>query len=77
MEMTATLGLAGVATLLTAFAAWRSGRPRKDRLHPSWISWRLVTIISGAVIVLAVVHALNLAGFHTGANQPGYGPQRP
>ena len=77
MELTVTLSVAGAALLFTAFAAWKSGRPRKDSLNPGWISWRLVVVISGAVVVLAVVHALNLAGFHTGANQPAYGPQRP
>lgn len=77
MEMTGTLAVGGLAFLATLLAVWRSSRPRKDSHKPSWISWRLVTIITGAVVLLAVVHAVNLAGLHTGGNSPTYGLARP
>jgi hypothetical protein len=66
MEWTITL-VASVAGLLVAvFAAWKSGLPRKDSLNARWISWPLVTVLAAAVVVLAVVHAINLMGVRTG-----------
>jgi hypothetical protein len=53
---------------ISAFAGWKSGRPRKDSAKTQWISWPLVTVLAGTAVVFALVHLVNLMGFHTGAN---------
>lgn len=53
---------------LTVFAAWKSGRPRKDSLNVRWVSWPLVTVLAGMALVFAIVHAVNLMGVNTGDN---------
>lgn len=64
--------LAAAALLgLTVFAGWKSGRPRKDSLRPQWISWPLVTVLSGALLVFAIIHLMNLFGFDTGQRVTG------
>jgi hypothetical protein len=52
----------------TVFAGWKAGRPRRDSLRPQWISWPFVTVLSGALLVFAVIHLMNLFGIHTGQN---------
>jgi hypothetical protein len=76
MEWIITLCVIGVSLVMTGFAAWQSGRPRKDSLQTKWIPWRFVVLVSGAVLVLAVVHAVNLMGIETGNGMLG-GPARP
>jgi hypothetical protein len=71
MELTITVIVTGFAVLLAAFASWKSGRPAKDSLRAKWISWPLVTIFAGALAILAVVHAVNLMGVHTGQGGAG------
>ena len=76
MEWTITLSVAGASLVSTVFAAWRSGRPRKDSLQARWIPWRFVVLVSSAVLLLSVVHAVNLMGVTTGGGMLG-GPARP
>lgn len=76
MEWNVTLSAIGFSLTLTIFAAWQSGRPRKDSLQIKWIPWRLVTLVAGAFLLLAVVHAINLMGVHTGGGVRG-GPAHP
>lgn len=73
MELTLTVSTIGIGLLLTAFAAWKSGQPKKDSLNARWISWPLVTVIAGGVLMLALIHAASLLGLNSG----GGGPSRP
>jgi hypothetical protein len=66
MEWTLTLSAIGACLVLTAFAAWKSGQPKKDSLNARWISWPLVTVIAGGVLMLALVHATSLLGLNAG-----------
>jgi hypothetical protein len=68
MEWTLTLSAIGVCLVLTAFAAWKSGQPKKDSLNARWISWPLVTVIAGGVLMLALVHATSLLGLNAGGS---------
>ncbi len=68
MEMAVTIAVALAFLALTVFAGWKSGRPRKDSAKTQWISWPLVTVLAGTAVVFALVHLVNLMGFHTGAN---------
>ncbi len=68
MEMALTISVMLVFLAATVFAGWKSGRPRKDSLQVQWISWPLLTVLAGAALAFALVHLVNLMGFHTGAN---------
>lgn len=66
MEWIVTLLVIGALAALTVFAGWKSGLPRKDSVRPQWVSWPLVTVVAGALLAFAVIHAMNLMGIHTG-----------
>lgn len=68
MEWTITLVALAASLALTVFAGWKSGRPRKDSLKVQWVSWPLVTVFAAAALTFALVHTVNLMGFHTGGN---------
>ncbi|MEQ1609319.1 MAG: hypothetical protein ABL956_10200 [Hyphomonadaceae bacterium] len=63
-----TIAILLVCLAATVFAGWKSGRPRKDSLNVQWISWPMLTVLAGAALAFALVHLVNLMGFHTGAN---------
>lgn len=67
MEMAFTIAVFLVFVAATVLAGWKAGRPRKDSLNAQWISWPLVTVLAGAAAFFALVHLVNLMGFHTGA----------
>lgn len=71
MDWIITLSAIVILAALTVFAGWKSGRPRKDSLRPQWVSWPFMTVLGGALLVFAVIHAMNLMGFHTGQNTVG------
>jgi hypothetical protein len=76
MEWIITITAIIIAAALTAYSSWKSGRPRKDSVRGSWVSWSLVTVLAGAALFMGIVHAVNLAGLHTGRDQIG-GPPVP
>lgn len=63
-----TGGAIGACLVLTVFAGWKAGRPRRDGPDARWVSWPLVTVLAGAALVFAIVHAINLMGVDTGDN---------
>jgi hypothetical protein len=70
MEWTLTLVAIGAGLVITAFAAWKSGQPKKDSLNARWISWPLVTVIAGGVLMLGLVHAASMMGLNPGGSGP-------
>lgn len=66
MDSIITIAAIVILAALTVYAGWKSGRPRKDSVRPQWISWPLVTVVAGALLAFAVIHAMNLMGIHTG-----------
>jgi hypothetical protein len=72
MELTVTATIAGAMLALTLLASWQAGRPRKDSLRERWVPWRFVILLSGAVLLLSVVHLVNLMGFVTGQGAPRF-----
>lgn len=67
MELALTIAIMLAFLGATVFAGWKAGRPRKDSLNTQWISWPLVTVLAGTAAFFALVHIVNLMGFHTGA----------
>ncbi len=67
MEWALSLGTITVFGGLMAFAGWKSGRPRRDRLKPLWISWTGVAVVAMIIVVFAALHILSLMGVHTGS----------
>ncbi|MEQ1784557.1 MAG: hypothetical protein ABMA14_24690, partial [Hyphomonadaceae bacterium] len=53
MEWALTLAIVTLFGGLTAFAGWKSGQPRKDRVKPLWISWTGVALVAMIVLVFA------------------------
>ncbi len=65
-DLAITLAASIVIVALLAFAAWRSGKPRPDTIRGRGAPWRLIVFLCGAALLIAVVHAVNLMGLHTG-----------
>lgn len=75
MDWTLTLAALALFGGLTAYAGWKSGRPRKDSLSVQWISWPLVTVLAATAAIFAIIHVAGLLGFQTGGSTlQGYGP---
>jgi hypothetical protein len=73
MEWILTIAAIGLGLATTAFAAWKSGQPKKDTINARWISWPLVTVIAGGVLMMGLVHAASLMGVQAGGSGP-HGP---
>ena len=71
MDWIITLSAIAILLALTVYAGWKSGRPPKDSLKPQWISWPFVTVLAGALLAFAVIHAMNLMGVQTGQRTLG------
>lgn len=75
MDWPITIAAVVLFGALTAFAGWKSGRPRKDSLRVQWISWPLVTVLAGTAAIFAIIHIVGLLGYETGGNTlRGYRP---
>jgi hypothetical protein len=64
LSLTLALAVAGLA--VTAFAAWRHGRPPNPAKGPRMIPWILVLLTGATWTLVMVVHAVNLLGIQTG-----------
>ena len=64
-ELTITYGALAAGIALVGFIAWLERRPRKD-LSPRLVPTTPFLFAGMLVALLALVHVLNLAGFHTG-----------
>jgi hypothetical protein len=61
MDLTVTLSLIGAFTALAVFAGWRGARPwdlKGVRMAP----WRLIMVMSGAVLFVLLIHLGTLLG---------------
>lgn len=70
LEWITTLGAFLAGGLLLAFAVWREGRPKRIGARKGLMSWHLVMLLAGMVIMLAAVHGVNLMGIRTGGGAP-------
>lgn len=66
MSWTATFVLLGAALGFGLYCAWRGSRPPDPRRGPRLLPWRMMMVLSAAVALLALVHAVNLLGVTTG-----------
>ncbi|CAN5489106.1 hypothetical protein BH10PSE7_BH10PSE7_16220 [soil metagenome] len=64
-EMTITLSVLAVASALVGTMIYLERRPRTD-LNPRLVPTTPILLVSGFAVMLALIHVLNLLGFHTG-----------
>lgn len=57
-----TLGLIVAAVTLAVFAGWRGSRPWEPHRGVRMVPWRLIMLLSGAVVFLLVIHLGALLG---------------
>lgn len=62
MDMPLTLALIAVVLALAIFAGWRGARPWDPRKGVRMIPWRLIMILSGAALLVLLVHVAALLG---------------
>ncbi len=66
MDLTTTLGVAGVAALLGVVFGWLGARAPNLQRGPRLAPYRFLMLLCAATVLLMLVHVVNLAGFHTG-----------
>ncbi|GAA0629492.1 hypothetical protein GCM10009422_28690 [Brevundimonas kwangchunensis] len=67
MTLTVTLIIAGAVLALAVFAGWRGALPSNPAKGVRMVPWRLIMLMSGAALMLLLIHAATLLGM----------PQRP
>lgn len=64
MDLSTTLTITVAFVGLAAFAAWRGARPPNLIKGPRMIPWRMVMVVSAAVVLYLLVHLAALAGLY-------------
>ena len=62
MSLFVTLALVAAAVALAVFAGWRGALPSQPHRGVRMIPWRLVMVLSCALVLLLVVHLAALLG---------------
>ena len=62
MSLFVTLALAAAAVALAVFAGWRGALPSQPHRGVRMVPWRLVMVLSCALVLLLVVHLAALLG---------------
>jgi hypothetical protein len=62
MDMPLTLALVAAVSALGVFSGWRGALPWDPRKGVRMIPWRLIMILSGAALLVLLVHVAALLG---------------
>jgi hypothetical protein len=62
MSMSLTLALVVAVTALAIFAGWRGALPWEPTKGVRMIPWRLIMVMSGAVLMVLLIHLATLLG---------------
>lgn len=62
MSLFVTLALVAAAVALAVFAGWRGALPSQPHRGVRMIPWRLIMVLSCALVLLLVVHLAALLG---------------
>lgn len=62
MDLTSTLAATLAAAALLVFAGWRGARPWDPSRGVRMIPWRLVMVLSAAVVLVLLIHVGTLLG---------------
>lgn len=62
MDWTPTLALAMTCLALALFSGWRGALPADPKRGVRLVPWRLIMMLSAALLFLLVIHMIKLAG---------------
>jgi hypothetical protein len=62
MDMPLTLALVAAVLALAIFSGWRGALPWDPRKGVRMIPWRLIMVLSGAALLILLVHVGTLLG---------------
>lgn len=62
MDLNLTLALTGAVLAVGVLAGWRGARPPDPHRGPRLVPWRMIMVLSGAVLLYLAAHLLNLLG---------------
>ncbi len=65
MGMTITLSIGCAALIAAVFCGWRGALPPDPRRGVRLVPWRFLMLLSGALLVLILVHLAGLLGLHS------------
>ena len=60
MDMTQTLAASAAFLVLAAFSGWRGARPPNPHKGPRLAPWRFMMLLSAAVLIFLLGHAVHL-----------------
>jgi hypothetical protein len=72
MDFPLTLAISAGLLALTVGAGWLGARPPNPHKGPRLVPWRLIMLLSAAVLMVVLAHLLNLFGVTTGRGGQPY-----
>ncbi len=72
MDFPLTLAISAGLLALTLGAGWLGARPPNPHKGPRMVPWRMIMLLSAAVLMVVLAHLLNLAGVTTGRGGQPY-----
>jgi hypothetical protein len=72
MDFPQTLAISAGLLVLTLGAGWLGARPPNPHKGPRMVPWRMIMLLSAAVLMVVLAHLLNLVGVTTGRGGQPY-----
>jgi len=72
MDFPLTLAISAGLLALAVGSGWMGARPPNPHKGPRLMPWRLIMLLSAAVLMVVLAHLLNLVGVTTGRQQGPY-----
>jgi len=62
LSLPVTIGLATALLILAVFSGWRGARPPNLHKGPRLMPWRVIMLLSAAVLIFVLIHLVGLLG---------------